>query len=109
MNWKDLTTETQLEEIRTNSAQKPQLIFKHSTRCGISAVAKSRLDKWQPKEDFDFYYLDLIKYRELSNKVAREFSVPHESPQVLVIKDGKCVYYESHLGISVEEILFHAA
>jgi len=109
MRWNDLNAEDQLEMIRKKSSEKPQVIFKHSTRCGISSVAKSRLEKWQPTEDFDFYYLDLIKYRSLSNRVAEEFDVYHESPQVLVIKNGECVYDESHLGISLQEILNLAA
>jgi len=109
MRWNDLNAEDQLEMIRKKSSEKPQVIFKHSTRCGISSVAKSRLEKWQPTEDFDFYYLDLIKYRSLSNRVAEEFDVYHESPQVLVIKNGDCVYDESHLGISLQEILNLAA
>jgi bacillithiol system protein YtxJ len=109
MRWNDLNAEDQLETIRKKSSEKPQVIFKHSTRCGISSVAKSRLEKWQPTEDFDFYYLDLIKYRSLSNRVAEEFDVYHESPQVLVIKNGECVYDESHLGISLQDILNLAA
>jgi len=109
MRWNDLNAEDQLETIRKKSSEKPQVIFKHSTRCGISSVAKSRLEKWQPTEDFDFYYLDLIKYRSLSNRVAEEFHVYHESPQVLVIKNGECVYDESHLGISLQDILNLAA
>ena len=109
MKWNELNTEDQLETIRKKSVEKPQVIFKHSTRCGISSVAKSRLEKWQPTEDFDFYYLDLIKYRLLSNRVAEEFEVYHESPQVLVIRNGECVYDESHLGISLQEILELAA
>ena len=109
MKWIELNSDRQIADIREKSAQKPQVIFKHSTRCGISAVAKSRLDKWQPTEDFDFYYLDLIKNRDLSNKIATEFHVYHESPQVLIIKNGECVYDESHLSISVQDILFHAA
>ena len=109
MKWYELTDEHQLSAIKERSFQRPQVIFKHSTRCGISAVAKSRLEKWKPTEDFDFYYLDLIRLRPLSNKVAEEFQVYHESPQVLVIKKGVCVYDESHLGISLQDILEHAA
>ncbi len=109
MKWNELTEENQLMAIRERSFQRPQVIFKHSTRCGISSVAKSRLEKWTPGEDFDFYYLDLIRYRPLSGKVAEEFHVYHESPQVLVIKNGECVYDESHLGISLQDILELAA
>ncbi|MGB8191250.1 MAG: bacillithiol system redox-active protein YtxJ [Chitinophagaceae bacterium] len=109
MNWITLTSEEQLKEIRERSAERPQVIFKHSTRCSISSLAKSRLDKAQPHEAIDFYYLDLLRYRPLSSRVAQEFNVYHESPQVLIIKDGKCVYDESHLGISMDDIVRHAA
>lgn len=109
MNWIILTSEEQLEQVKERSMQKPQVIFKHSTRCGISAIAKSRLDKAGPPENIDFYYLDLIRYRGLSNQIAEEFNVYHESPQVLIIKDGKCVYDESHTGITMAEIVRHAA
>jgi bacillithiol system protein YtxJ len=109
MNWITLTSEDQLKEIKERSFQRPQVIFKHSTRCSISALAKSRLDKSQPDADIDFYYLDLIRYRGLSNMVAEVFNIYHESPQVLVIKDGACVYDESHLGISMHDIVQHAA
>jgi bacillithiol system protein YtxJ len=109
MKWNELTSEEQIETIRTKSYEKPQVIFKHSTRCVISSVAKSRLEKWQPTEDFEFYFLDLIKYKPLSSRVAEEFKVYHESPQVLVIRDGECIYDESHLGISLQEILELAA
>ncbi len=53
---------------------------------------------------FDFHYLDLINYRSLSNKIAETFGVNHESPQVLIIKDGTCVFDESHMGISMADI-----
>ncbi len=109
MKWNELTDENQLSAIRERSFQRPQVIFKHSTRCGISSVAKSRLEKWTQTEDFDFYYLDLIRYRLLSNKVAEQFDVYHESPQVLIVRNGECVYDESHLGISLHDILEHAA
>lgn len=105
MAWIPLTSEAQLDEIVAKSANKTQVIFKHSTRCSISAVAQQRLQKAKFPEDIDFYYLDLLSYRTISNKIAEQFQVHHESPQVLVIKDGKCVYDESHLAISVDEIL----
>ena len=109
MNWIELTSEEQIKGIREKSMERPQVIFKHSTRCGISAMAKSRLERSTPVENADFYYLDLINYRSLSRKVAEEFNVYHESPQVLVIRNGECIYDESHLGISMEDIKEHAA
>lgn len=108
MEWISLSDEKQLQTIISESEKKPQVIFKHSTRCSISSVAYQRLQKAQKPADIDFYFLDLIKYRPLSNKVAEMFGVVHESPQILVIKDGQCVFDESHLSISIDEILEHA-
>ena len=100
-----MTDEEQLKQIITKSGVKPQVIFKHSTRCSISSVAYQRLQKAQQPDGLDFYYLDLLAHRPLSNKVAEVFDVHHESPQVLVIKNGKCVFDESHLGISMMDII----
>lgn len=104
MDWITLTTVQQLDDIRERSKQKPQVIFKHSTRCSISSMAKSRLERSDVPGTADFYYLDLISYRPLSARVAEEFKVHHESPQVLVIINGECVYDESHYGIHMDEI-----
>lgn len=108
MEWKILTQESQLKDIINASATRSQVIFKHSTRCSISSLAKNRLDKANNPEEMDFYFLDLISYRNLSNKTAEVFNVYHESPQVLVIKNGECVYDESHINITFEDILDNA-
>ena len=104
MNWIPLQDELQLEEIVANSSTRPQVIFKHSTRCSISSMAKNRLDRKNAPEGIDFFYLDLIQFRKLSNKIASDFKVTHQSPQVLIIDHGKCIYDESHSGISMEDI-----
>jgi len=104
MNWIILTSATQLTEIKELSKTKAQVIFKHSTRCSISSMAKSRLEREVLPEATDFYFLDLIKYRSLSDKIAEDFAVHHESPQVLLIKNTECVYDESHSGIQMTEI-----
>ncbi|HEY8661823.1 MAG TPA: bacillithiol system redox-active protein YtxJ [Hanamia sp.] len=104
MNWIPLQNEDQLEEIVLNSNNKPQVIFKHSTRCSVSSMAKNRLDKKDQPEGIDFYFLDLIKHRKISNKIADDFKVAHQSPQILIINQGKCVYDESHSGITMEDI-----
>lgn len=104
MNWIPLRSQEELEEIIALSNNQPQVIFKHSTRCSISSVAKNRLEKASSPEDAKFYYLDLLSYRPLSNSVAERFAVEHESPQILVIKNGKCIYNESHMGIDMEDI-----
>ena len=105
MKWIHLTDEGQLNEIIIKSQHRPQVIFKHSTRCSISSVALQRLQKAQQPEGLDFYFLDLLAHRSLSNRVVEVFGVHHESPQVLVIKQGKCVFDESHLGISMTDIV----
>ena len=108
MHWIHLTDEEQLKQIINKSQLKPQVIFKHSTRCSISAVALQRMQKTAQPSDIDFYFLDLLANRPLSNKIAEVFKVHHESPQILLIRDGQCVYDESHLGISMHEIMDQA-
>ncbi len=105
MNWKELSSTEQLNGILELSKTRPQVIFKHSTRCSISSMAKSRLERSEEPASADFHYLDLIRYRQLSDKIASDFSVTHESPQVLLIKNTECVYEESHSGILMEEII----
>lgn len=104
MNWTDLNLESQIEEIIAKSGKKPQLIFKHSTRCSVSSLVRNRLNKSELPENIDFYYLDLLKYRAISQKIASVLGVQHQSPQVILIKDEKPVYNESHTAITMEEI-----
>lgn len=105
MNWIPLSDESQLPEIIDKSTERPQVIFKHSTRCSVSSMAKNRLEKISVLPNMDFYYLDLIKYRNLSNRIANDFKIRHESPQVIVIKNKIPVYNESHSGIIMDEII----
>ena len=105
INWIELNNLNSLEDIKKKSNQRVQVIFKHSTKCSISSVAKNRLEKSGHIENVDFYYLDLIKNRKISDSVAELFQVHHESPQVLVIDNGECIYDESHYAINMEEIL----
>ncbi len=103
MQWIALEREEQLEEIVEISAVTPVLIFKHSTSCGISRMALKQFEKEYDfdKKTLEPYFLDLKKYKSLSNLVASRFGVHHESPQVLLIKNGNAVYNESHGGINV--------
>jgi bacillithiol system protein YtxJ len=105
MDWIVLNDESQLQDIINRSETRPQVIFKHSTRCSVSSVAKARLDRSSSPEQADFYFLDLIRYRNISNRIAEMFDVHHQSPQVLVIRNGVSVYDESHMGIDMEEIV----
>ncbi len=104
LHWIALTEQQQIADIKTKSAITPQVVFKHSTRCNISSVALKRLENAGNLPNADYYYLDLIKYRHLSDAIAHTFDVYHESPQILVIKNSECVYDESHLGIDTYEL-----
>ncbi|WP_224490623.1 bacillithiol system redox-active protein YtxJ [Robertkochia flava] len=107
--WEQLQDERQLEQIREMSYDIPVLIYKHSTRCGISSMVLNRLEReYEPGgEGLKPYFIDLIKYRRVSDMVAEAFGVRHESPQILLIKKGEVVYDESHTGIHMGEILKH--
>lgn len=103
MNWIQLTNETQLSELKENSIAKPQVIFKHSTTCSISSMVMNRLEKTDLPQA-DVYYLDLLQHRDISNKIAEDFRVEHESPQILVIKDGLLTYDADHMAIRVDDL-----
>jgi bacillithiol system protein YtxJ len=106
MNWNPLTSIDQLTIIDAESAERPVMILKHSTRCSISSAALSRLErKWDGESAIKPYYLDLIAHRDISNAIASKYNIQHESPQVLLIKQGKVVYTESHMGIQAEEMI----
>lgn len=101
MNWNKLTSDAQLVDIKNESAEQPVLIFKHSTTCSISAMALSRMERnWSDQLGIKPYYLDLLANRPISNRIENEFGVAHESPQVLLIRNGECVYDASHMAIS---------
>lgn len=105
MNWIPLTTEDQLILIKEKSFSVPQVIFKHSTRCSTSSMVLNRLERAEAPATIDFYYLDLLAHRNISNKIAEDFQVYHESPQVLLIRNGECVYDESHMAITMDELI----
>lgn len=100
--WIPLNDMNQLEFIKNKSTTKTQVVFKHSTRCGISRMVMNQfVDSYELTEkDLDLYYLDLLNYREVSNEVGYKFQVMHESPQILVIKNGVVVAHASHGAIN---------
>lgn len=105
MNWQELTSVPQWAEVLQQSWQTPVAVFKHSTRCSISSMAKSRLEReWQGNEpDFPVYYLDLIAHRDVSNTIATDLGIEHQSPQLIVIKNGQPVYNGSHNMIKAQQ------
>ncbi len=105
MIWEDFKSIENVDEL---SKTKKVLIFKHSTRCSISSTALNRFERnWKDNysANIKLFYLDLIANRQLSDLVAKHYEVEHESPQVLLILDGKCIYNTSHLNINVNELL----
>ncbi|MFT4612061.1 MAG: bacillithiol system protein YtxJ [Glaciecola sp.] len=99
--WQALTDVAQLAEIENQSQTKTQVIFKHSTTCGISKMAmKQFVSTYDLSANLDLYYLDLLSYRDVSNEVGYKFQVIHQSPQLLIIKNGTTAGHASHGGIS---------
>lgn len=104
--WHRLTRVDQLKEIIEESKSKPVAILKHSTRCGISRMVYNQFESEYALTDsqLKLYYLDLLSFREVSSEIGIVFQVLHESPQILVIKNGVCVYHASHSAISARKL-----
>jgi bacillithiol system protein YtxJ len=94
--------EAGLSTLIAASHNAPVLIFKHSTRCSISSMALNRMEKANPA--LYFHLIDVIADRNISNRIAEVFNIHHESPQLLIIHRGECVYDASHLEIQPGEI-----
>lgn len=105
VNWIPLTNLVQLNDIANMSSVKPIVIFKHSTRCSISRFALKQFEReYDLDETVDAFFLDLIEHRDVSNEIANKFGVYHESPQLILIKNGKAVYDVSHSEINAEAL-----
>lgn len=107
MKWNKLEKEATLAAIKTASQEHPVVIFKHSTRCSISSMALDRLERnWKEEEmkSLSPYFLDLLSHRDISTKIAETFKIAHESPQLLLIDNGECIYHASHMSISYEAL-----
>lgn len=107
--WQPLTSMEQLDEIVQASKTKPVAIFKHSTRCGISSMALRHFENSYEidPDHMDLYFLDLLSYRSLSDEVGYRFQVMHQSPQLIVIKNGVAVHHASHHGIQASGLEKH--
>lgn len=102
MNWISLEDFVQIEEYF--NSQVPFIVFKHSTRCSISSMVMRRFEKKYDIHGVPLLYLDLLSYPSISDKLAQMFGVVHQSPQVLFIKNGICLYHASHNGINLQDI-----
>ena len=106
MVWNDLTDIQQLDAIAQESSETPVIIFKHSTRCSVSRMALKNFER-EYAIDIDTakpYFLDLLEHRDVSNEIASRFGVVHQSPQLILIKNGKAVYTTSHSDIDATEV-----
>lgn len=106
VKWNDLTELQQLDTIEEESAEVPVLLFKHSTRCSISRMALKGFEReYAIEEDaVKTYFLDLLAYRDISNEIANRFGVIHQSPQILLIKNGEVIYHTSHSDIDATTV-----
>ncbi len=105
INWNELTDLGQLNEIIAISNEKPVAIFKHSTRCSVSRMALKQFEnEFNSSDKVTPYFLDLIAHRDISNEIATRFGVYHQSPQLILIKEGKAIYNVSHSDIDAEEL-----
>ena len=99
IKWNALTESKQLDEIIANSSTKYQAIFKHSTRCGVSSGVLKQFERQEDDGSIDFYFLDLLSYRTISDEITTRFGVMHQSPQLIVLKNGEVSAHGSHYDI----------
>lgn len=103
--WINITEEQDIEDLEKRSFEKPVVIFKYSTRCGISRITLRKFETDLPENlDVAYYFMDLVKYRSLSNEIADRLKVRHESPQLIVLKDGKVIHHSSHQDINAKQL-----
>lgn len=105
VNWRPISDLSQLNEMIVESAEKPVIIFKHSTRCGVSRMVLKQFEtEFDLHEKITPYFLDLLENRNVSNEIASRFGVSHKSPQLIVIKAGNAVFNDSHGSIDVSKL-----
>ena len=107
MHWIHLTDEDQLQKIIVRSQEKPQVIFKYTPGVYLSEIIFQRFQENCCPEHIDFHFLDVLVHANISEKVSGTFSVSHQCPQIIVVKDGECIFEASGAKISLEEIMEH--
>lgn len=112
MEWNNLTDASQLDELDGMSAIMPVLVYKHSARCNICNAVMNRLERSWSREDSERlrpHFVDVLRNREVSTAIAERYGITHESPQALVIRNGRCIYSSSHMDIRYQDLLEAAA
>ncbi|NMH28885.1 bacillithiol system redox-active protein YtxJ [Flavobacterium silvaticum] len=107
LDWNELTHLKQLDRLSEESFRNPVAIFKHSTRCGISRMSLKTFESEMPQleSDISLYFLDLLSHRDISSAIAQKFGITHESPQIILIRNGKAIFHESHSGIAAGDLV----
>ena len=107
--WHTIDKYEDLDQVLKDSHQSDQVILKHSNTCGISVMVKNRIEKeGQDSEDFtDIHIINVLSSRQLSNQLSELLSVRHESPQILLISEGRCTFHTSHFDVSLKNIPVH--
>jgi len=106
MNWIKLDSENNIEDIKNRSLDKRILIFKFSPRCAINILMRGLFEREWIEDEMEMktYFLDIMEYPGLSKKIETEFNVIHQSPQILIIENKKCIYSASHGGVDYKKI-----
>ena len=105
LNWSSITSVEMLVDVYSNSESKPNLFFKHSTRCSISSMALNGFERnWNKEVECNLYFIDLIAHRDVSQKLAELSGVIHQSPQAIVVSANKIIYSATHSGIDAADI-----
>ena len=105
IEWRHITEMSHLDEIVEASKSKPQLIYKHSTRCGVCSMVRNRLDsEWSHNGRIDPWHLDLLAHRDISNAIANRFNIRHESPQIIILSNGNAVVHVSHASLGSRDL-----
>lgn len=104
--WQYIESSADLNAAIEKSSEQKVAIFKHSTRCFISKTVLKNFEKEvsNSSKPVSYYFLDLLAHRDLSNAIAEKFGITHQSPQLIVIENGKAIADASHQSISVDLI-----
>ena len=106
VNWNALESIEKLDELINDKSDNAHLLFKHSTRCGISSMAKNKFEReWNAESKINLWYLDLLNHRDISAAIAEKLNVIHQSPQAILIQNGKVLYQDTHSEIEASDIL----
>lgn len=107
MQWSEITTLDEWKNIREQSAERGKVVFKHSTTCPVSANALNEFEQYlgkQPNDSVDYYLVKVIETRPVSNQIAEDLGVKHESPQIIYVKDKEKYWTASHWAITTEHM-----